>query len=143
MAWAMPTQPWCNETSWVYLGSSSDAEGEEADCDDAQEEFSCLRLQFTIIPFQVGRTRGSAGTSESESMFFIKTCKPRMFSVQRAARNGSRLHVHGFCHRTYDSRAPYSVIGHSSVQFFVRRPPCVAHEVSPKQAYAAVLVEHT
>lgn len=49
----MPTQPWCNETSWVYLGSSGDAEGEEEDCDDAQDEISCLRLQFTIMPFQV------------------------------------------------------------------------------------------
>ena len=50
----MPIQPWCNETSWVYLGSTSDAEGEEADCDDDQDEFSCLQLKFMIVPFQVG-----------------------------------------------------------------------------------------
>ncbi|CAM9325981.1 unnamed protein product, partial [Hapterophycus canaliculatus] len=54
MAWAMPTQPWCNETSWIYLGSSSDSEGAEADCEEIQDEVSCLRLQFMIIPFQVG-----------------------------------------------------------------------------------------
>lgn len=50
----MPIQPWCNETSWVYLGSTSDAEGGEADCDGDQDEFSCLQLKFTIVPFQVG-----------------------------------------------------------------------------------------
>lgn len=54
MAWAMPTQPWCNETSWVYLGSTSDSDGGETDCGDDQAEFSCLWLEFTIIPFQVG-----------------------------------------------------------------------------------------
>lgn len=54
MAWRMPTQPWCNETSWIYLGSTSDAEGGEVDCGGDQDEFSCLQLQFKIVPFQVG-----------------------------------------------------------------------------------------
>lgn len=54
MPWRMPTQPWCSETSWVYLGSTSDVEGGEADCDGDQDQFSCLQLTFTIIPFQVG-----------------------------------------------------------------------------------------
>ena len=50
----MPTQPMCNETSWVYLGSASEAEGDEGDCGDDQDDFSCLLLQFSIVPFQVG-----------------------------------------------------------------------------------------
>lgn len=50
----MPTQPSCNETSWVYLGSAGDAEGVEDDCSGDQTDFSCLWLQFSIIPFQVG-----------------------------------------------------------------------------------------
>lgn len=50
----MPIQPWCNETSWVYLGSPSDVEGGEANCGGDQDEFSCLQLQFRIVPFQVG-----------------------------------------------------------------------------------------
>jgi len=56
MAWAMPIQPLCNESSWVYLGSASEAEGDEGDCGDDQDDFSCLWLQFSIVPFQVGLT---------------------------------------------------------------------------------------
>ncbi len=57
MAWEMPVQPLCNESSWVYLGSTSEDEGEEGDCGDGQEDFSCLWLQFRIMPFQVSLTR--------------------------------------------------------------------------------------
>lgn len=53
----MPVQPLCNESSWVYLGSASEDEGDEGDCVDGQDEFSCLWLQFSIVPFQVGLTR--------------------------------------------------------------------------------------
>lgn len=48
----MPEQPFCNETSWVYLGGALEGDGGESGCDD-NVEYSCLWLEFTIVPFQV------------------------------------------------------------------------------------------
>lgn len=74
LAWSMPEQPRCNETSWVYLGSeNNDIVGEEGPC-GSDEEYSCLSLEFTITPFQVqylahdsksrpAMTRGEEGRS--------------------------------------------------------------------------------
>lgn len=58
MSWAMPTQPQCNETSWVYLGGDSDG-GDETGC-GANNEYSCLLLEFIIVPFQVQEPQMSA-----------------------------------------------------------------------------------
>ena len=52
--WSMPTQPFCNETSWVYLGGASKGMGGESGCDVNSNHSSCLELGFTIVPFQVG-----------------------------------------------------------------------------------------
>lgn len=53
----MPDQPQCNETSWVYLGSENEAiTGGESQC-GSNEEYSCLWLEFIIVPFQVSVQR--------------------------------------------------------------------------------------
>lgn len=49
----MPEQPFCNETSWVYLGGAPDGDdGGESGC-DVIDDYSCLWLEFTVVPFQV------------------------------------------------------------------------------------------
>lgn len=74
MAWSMPDQLQCNETSWLYLGNEEvyiePEDGVEAGCEE-NPQFSCVELMITIAPFQViyaykGRA-GGGGDAGNES----------------------------------------------------------------------------